>query len=64
MGDTRQDPDARMSFSKPTEASLTDGSARTKKLSLKELLLTSEARTDTLTPPRPERRHRAPLDLE
>ena len=64
MGDTWQDPDAGMSFSKPTEASLTDESPSTTKPCLKDLLLTLEARTDTLTPPRPERRHRAPLDLE
>ena len=31
---------------------------------LKELLLTSEARTDALTPPRSERRRRAPSVLE
>lgn len=31
---------------------------------LKELLLTSEARTEDLTPPRVERRHRTPLVAE
>ena len=31
---------------------------------LKELLLASEARTDSLTPPRQERRRRAPLAME
>ena len=31
---------------------------------LKELLLTPEARTDTLTPPREKRRHRTSLSFE
>ena len=31
---------------------------------LKEWLLAPEARTETLTPPRPRRRHRPPLDFE
>lgn len=31
---------------------------------LKELLLASEARTETLTPPHQQRRRRAPLEME
>ena len=64
MGGTSQNRDAKASFSKFLGASQADGSRRMTKLNLKGLLLTLEARTDRLTPPRPEHRHRAPLAVE
>ena len=64
MSGTRQDQDTRASFSKHPEANLTDGPPGRKKSRLKDLLLTPEARTAGLTPPRPEHRHRAPPSVE
>lgn len=64
MSETPQRQDAKASLSKPPKARLADGLRSTTKPGLKDLLVASEPQADTLTPPRPERRHRAPLDLE
>lgn len=64
MSETPQRQDAKASLSKPPKARLADGLWSTTKPSLKGLLLTSEPQADTLTPPRPERRHRALWDLD
>ena len=62
MSGKSQDRVAKEGSSKPPKARLAAEPRSTTKPDLKGLLLTPEVRTDALAPPRPERRHRGPLE--